>query len=135
MPRGKTDDDLRTENAKQLVALMNSIRQKHGCPVFAFGDMNTVRTSDAFEVYLHNGISVLQDEAENADRICTIHGNPERGEDGRFHGKQTTLPADHSIDHMIGLGGGYHVTEYRIIEDQDALDVTDHSPIYADITF
>ena len=38
-----------------------------------------------------------------------------------------------SIDHMVGYGEGYKVSEYYIVEDQDALDATDHSPVYVDI--
>jgi endonuclease/exonuclease/phosphatase family metal-dependent hydrolase len=40
-----------------------------------------------------------------------------------------------SIDHIVGLGDGYKVLQYRVVEDQDALDASDHSPVFADIEF
>jgi endonuclease/exonuclease/phosphatase family metal-dependent hydrolase len=40
-----------------------------------------------------------------------------------------------SIDHIVGLGDGFTVKEYRVIEDREALDASDHSPIYADVFF
>ena len=48
-------------------------------------------------------------------------------------GKKTEEDKTRSIDHMVGYGEGYKVSEYYIIEDQDALDATDHSPVYVDI--
>ncbi len=63
------------------------------------------------------------------------HGNPIRGADGRFHGKKTVENCESSIDHIIGMGADFTVKQYRIVEDQDALDATDHSPVYADVDF
>lgn len=143
---------LRADNAKQLTHLMQYLHDKYACPVFAFGDMNATITESVFDVYKDNGIQKLFDMAEHKDMVCTTHGDPVRGEDSAFHGVRATdtyidsfrrvlcLPERKgekayftSIDHMIGLGEGFEVVQYRVVEDQDALDATDHSPVYADI--
>lgn len=91
--------------------------------------------------------------ADEKDTVCSVHGNPERGEDGKFHGQKATpeqvaefrrilcLPEAStsdgyfsSIDHIVALGDNFKVCQYRIVEDKDALDASDHSPVYADIS-
>lgn len=133
MKRNEDDSKLRAKNAKQMVALMQYIHEKHNCPVFAFGDMNTKLGSEVFEVYAQHDVKHLLDEAEKASYVSSHHGDPQRGQDGRYHGSKTTNDYTYSIDHIIGYAGGYHVKEYQVIEDQDALDATDHSPVYVDV--
>ena len=133
MSRGQDDNLLRAENAKQLVAVNKYINSKYFCPVFSFGDMNTILGSEVFEVYDINHIVHLLDKAEKGSKCSSHHGDPVRGEDNRYHGKKTENGKDKSIDHMVGYGEGFKVSEYYIIEDQDALDATDHSPVYVDI--
>lgn len=151
---GYTTEDhnaLRAQNAAQLVRLMQHLQTQYACPVFAFGDMNTTVSEKTFEVYAENKVTPLYDMAEEKDTVCSVHGDPVRGEDGMFHGKKATaeyinwfrkvllLPETEvegyfsSIDHIVALGEGFRVTQYRVIEDQDALDATDHSPVYADV--
>jgi len=151
---GYTAEDhnaLRAQNAAQLVRLMQDLQRKYACPVFGFGDMNATVSEKVFEVYGENGVKLLFDIAAEKDTVCSVHGDPVRGEDGMFHGKKATaesvntlrrilrLPETDregyfsSIDHIVALGEGFCVTQYRVIEDQDALDVTDHSPVYADV--
>jgi len=144
---------LRAKNAAQLAKLMHYLHDRYGCPVFAFGDMNAPVSHSIFRVYAENGIKNLFDMTENRDLVCTIHGNPVRGEDGIYHGNRATAEylgrlcntfrltegagEGHaaSIDHIVGLSDTFSVKQYRVIEDQDALDATDHSPVYADIAF
>lgn len=133
MARGTEDNLLRADNAKQLVAVMKYINGKYFCPVFSFGDMNTRLGSEVFEVYDINKVQHLLEIADKGSQMSSHHGDPVRGEDGRYHGKKTTNDKSYSIDHMVGYGTGYKVSEYTIIEDQDALDATDHSPVYVDV--
>lgn len=145
---------LRERNAEQLTALMKQLRQKYACPVFAFGDMNATIEEGVFDVYRQNGVRPLLELAAEKDTVCSIHGDPVKDEVGVFHGKRATedyitsfrrvlcLPeaTDEagfftSIDHIVALGDGFRVAQYRVIEDQDALDATDHSPVLADIEF
>ena len=145
---------LRTSNSIQLSELMLYLHKKYACPVFAFGDMNGTVFEDFFIVYAKNSIENLYDVAEYKDNICTLHGDPKPGEDGSFHGERATkeyikgcrkrwclteenIEDAHltSIDHIVALGDNFKVKQYRVIEDEDALSATDHSPVYVDIEF
>ena len=145
---------LRERNAEQLTALMKHLNSQYSCPVFAFGDMNATIAEGVFDVYRQNGVRPLLELAAEKDTVCSIHGDPVKDEKGVFRGKRATedyitsfrralcLPEATdaagcftSIDHIVALGDGFRVAQYRVIEDQDALDATDHSPVLADIEF
>ncbi len=130
---GEEHDKIRVINAKQISALMKYLHERFNCPVFAFGDMNTTISSDVFKVYEENGIKHLYDIAEEKDDITSHHGDPIKDENGKFHGKTSDNDHTYSIDHIIALGDGFEVKEYRVVTDQEVLDATDHSPVYADI--
>lgn len=146
--------NLRKKNALQLTRLMTRLAAEFSCAAFAFGDMNATTRESIFTVYKQNGVQYLFDIALEKDTACSIHGDPIQLEDGTFQGKKADqeyfarfahamcLPElaygegnDRSIDHIIGWGENFSVTEYRVIEDKAALDATDHSPVYADIAF
>lgn len=145
---------LRSDNARQLVRLMKHLSERFSTPVFAFGDMNCVISEEVFEVYAENSVKMLFDAATEKDIVCSIHGDPERGDDGFFRGKRADaeyiarlrkalhLPDasgeegyNSSIDHIVGMGDNFDVTQYRVVEDEDALNASDHSPVWADICF
>ncbi len=130
---GAEHDVIRVENARQLVSLMKHLNGRYNCPVFAFGDMNTVISSRVFEVYSENGVRHLFDLATEKDTSSSHHGDPVLGKDGRYHGAKTDKDFNFSIDHIVVLGDVKTVLQYRIIEDIEALDATDHSPVYADL--
>ncbi len=130
---GEKHDAIRVENAHQLVARMRALRETYACPVFAMGDMNSPRSAGVFAVYELEGVRHLHDLAAEKSTISSHHGNPVLGEDGLYHGSRTTNDADLSIDHMLVLSTAVSVSTYHVIEDQDALDATDHSPVYADV--
>lgn len=127
-------DAMRADNAKQLCEVMTYIHNRYNCPVFAFGDMNCMRSSQVFKVvYLVNGVVALFDKTQDRDDVCTLHGDPVADENGRYHGVKSVLNQENSIDHIVALGEGYKVIQYRVVEDQNALDATDHSPVYVDV--
>lgn len=131
---GPEHDEIRVKNAEQLTYVMKSLNNRYACPVFAFGDMNSVLASDVFTVYAENGLKHLYDLAEVKDNVSSHHGDPKKAEDGTFYGEKTSNDKSCSIDHMIALGDGFHISQYRIVEDKKALDATDHSPVFVDVT-
>lgn len=132
---GPEHDEIRVKNAYQLIRLMKHLRETYDCPVFAFGDMNTTILSDVFKAYSEEGVVNLYALTENRDNMSSHHGDPVRGGDGKYHGKKTENDKSCSIDHIVALGDEFKVLQYRIIEEQPALDATDHSPVYVDINF
>ncbi len=133
MYRNEEDDKLRTSNSRQLVNLMKHLNAKYGCPVFAMGDFNSLPACEAYTMLKGEGVLDLQEISEITTNITSHHGDPKRGEDGKLHGKQSQNDKTASIDHIIGFGDGYRALKYDIIVDQDALDSSDHSPVYADV--
>lgn len=131
--QGTQHDEIRRKNALQLSGLMRLLKEKFACDVIAFGDMNTTISSDVFKIYVEHGIRQLYQCAKEKDSISSHHGDPVRGEDGWYHGQKTLEDSSHSIDHIIALGESFRVLQYKVVEDQDALDATDHSPVYVDI--
>lgn len=129
--------NLRNYNAKQLSNLMHYLNKRYSCPVFAFGDMNVRLSEEVFDVYAENGIKNLYDLAQKKDNICSYHGYPVPDENGVFHGKKSTDENGYSssLDHMVSLGDNFDVKQYCVVQDQDALDATDHSPVFVDVCF
>ncbi len=132
---GAKYDEAREFNAEQMAWRMNYLKEHYGCvAAFGFGDMNTPYTSTVFPVYAKRGIQHLAYLAPEKPAFSSHHGNPVRGEDGFYHGKTTANPFERSLDHMVGTEGGYTVTNYYIVTDQPALDATDHSPVFVDVS-
>lgn len=132
---GEEHDRLREKNAKQLLNLMNYIKNKYSCTVFAFGDMNCCLSSGVFKLFEQAKIKLLHTLAKEKDNTSSHHGDPVLGEDGRYHGKTTDKDFNCSIDHIVALGGGFETERYKLVLTREALDATDHSPVFADIEF
>jgi endonuclease/exonuclease/phosphatase family metal-dependent hydrolase len=73
------------------------------------------------------------DVAERKDDISSMHGNPVVDERGFYHGNMPTEKYIRSLDHILGYGDGYVVKDFKVVLDQNALDASDHSPVYADV--
>lgn len=130
---GEEHDLVRVNNSKELLAKMKELAKAYSCPVFAFGDLNCRISSEAFRYLMDNGCVNMQKAAKKTSEISSHHGDPVRGEDGKYHGSITENGADCSIDHIV-LYGDAEISEYNVITDREALDATDHSPVYADVT-
>ncbi|MBE6705577.1 MAG: hypothetical protein E7583_09960 [Ruminococcaceae bacterium] len=131
--RNEDDHKLRAANARQMVNVMKHLSQKYGCPVFAMGDFNSLPDCEAYTLLRDEGVLDLQEVSEVTTDISSYSGDPQRGDDGKLHGKPTTEDKSCSIDHIVAYGEGYIPKTYAIVTDQDALDSSDHSPVYADI--
>ncbi len=131
---GPSHDVLRCRNSCDLLDEVRKIREKHGVTVLAFGDYNCFWQSEALKLLYANGGKNALDLAAKCSAVSSHHGDPIRDDDGRYHGKRTDNDKSKSLDHIIFFGDDFKVDEFRVVEDQCALDATDHSPIYADIT-
>ena len=80
---------------------MNLLKDRYNCPVIAFGDLNSRPDSPAIKYLYEQGVYSSYDLAKEPQKTCTIHGNPERGEDKLFHGKKTELDFMKTIDHIV----------------------------------
>lgn len=133
---GVEHDRLRVKNAQQLCEVMRELLSRFHCPVFAFGDLNCKRSSSVFsDVFRKYNVFSLFDMAAEKDDVCSLHGDPEIQQDGTCIGKMTDRTQEDSIDHIIAIGSGFGVSQYRVVTEQFALDATDHSPVFADVTW
>lgn len=134
MKRGDVDNLLRDKNALQSVELIKYINGRFHCPVFIFGDLNCTMSSSVFtSIFASANVKHAYDLAKVKDDIKSHHGNPVVDENGKYHGKTTDLDHTHSIDHIMAYGNGYEIKAFKVITDQNALDASDHSPVYADV--
>lgn len=132
---GGEHDAIRMLNAQELVAGMERIHQEYACPVFGFGDLNCSAYAGPFQYFTEHNIVRLRDIASTFSKKSSHHGDPKLGKDKQYHGSLPKNPEVKSLDHIIGLRGTvpYDVLTYQVILDQNVLDASDHSPVYADI--
>lgn len=125
-------DVIRYYNAMELVTAMKKIGEIYDCPVFFMGDLNCREESLAWDFFKNHGWETSYRVAKEYSEMASWRENPERGEDGFYHGKTTEKTKEKSIDH-IGMKKESVVLKQEIVIDQEALDASDHCPIFADI--
>ena len=130
---GKESDTIRELNARHILWLLADIRRKWGAelPAILGGDLNSTEKSIAHAMLRSGGFVNAASNADVRSPHCSHHGNPKRGEDGKYHG--SLRPAkddtpDRSIDHIY-YTRGIHALRHEIVTDQTALDASDHSPV------
>ncbi len=128
---GEEHERIRVKNALQLSARMEAIRAHYSIPVFAFGDLNCRLGSDALETLKKRGILTSYELTADFSPVSSHHGDPKRGEDGLYHGSRTGDDYRRSIDHVVGFSD-QKLLRQVVVEDQDVLDATDHSPVHVD---
>ena len=128
---GPEHDKIRVRSAEQLCCRIHELEEKYDCPVFAFGDFNCGTYSEPMMLLKTQGFPTAQLCATDyRDTFSSHHGDPVRGEDGFYHGSPTPAPAVDSLDHIICTIHRVSVKEYHVVTDQEALDATDHSPVF-----
>jgi len=127
-------DFVRLVNSRQIVSRLETLKSKWNCPAIGGGDLNSLPGSEAHVFLNEKGLFSAQEIADSASPEASHHGDPVRGADGKYHGtpRPTENVKENSIDHIFVEKAGIHVKVMRVILDQDALDASDHSPIYAD---
>lgn len=124
----------RISNACALTLKALELTEKYQAPAAAMGDLNSFPAMPAIRCLKELGWRLAREEAPVTSEVSSHHGNPERGEDGRYHGKRTERKWEHSIDHIL-FRGEIDPQTFTVVEDPDALDASDHSPICCDFEF
>ncbi len=127
---------IRTVNAEKLAERLLELQRRYGdAPVLGGGDFNCTVASDALRLLKTRGFSSAQEVADEASPVCSHHGDPKRDDAGRYRG--APRPSDNvkarSIDHLLVSAASVRVLRETVILDQDALDASDHSPIFMDV--
>lgn len=135
---GQESDTIRELNARHILLLLSDIRRKWGphIPAVLGGDLNSRTKSSAHEMLRQGGFMNADATADVRSPHSSHHGNPRRGEDGKYHGSLRAAKDDNpgtSIDHIY-YTKGVHAIRHDIITDQATLDVSDHSPVLVEFT-
>ena len=126
------DEVIRRYNAMETVAAMKEIGAKFSCPVFLMGDLNCKCDSMTWEYLREQGWQTSFLCTDDHSSCSSNHHNPVIHADGTCTGCTTDEPKENSIDHIAIPAGVKVLRQYTVI-DREALDASDHSPVYADV--
>ena len=133
---GPEFDQVRVQNADHVCRRMAELQKKWDCPALGGGDINCNVSEPAHKRMAESGFISAQEVAQTASPERSRHGDPVRGDDGKYHG--TLAPEENekafSIDHIFVEPQKIQVQVERVVLDQDALDASDHSPIFIDFS-
>lgn len=134
--KGPESDLARVYDAKQLAAYAHFMQTEYNIPVVAMGDLNMRIGAPGYNEMISNGAMDMRLAAKDyASRSNTHHAyavyDPESGEY-----KNGPAPKGchlNAIDHMFVYGAEQlDVRVFDVITEQEALDVSDHCPIFVD---
>ncbi len=134
--KGPESDLARVDDVDQMVAFVNYMKVKYNIPVIAMGDWNCRIGSAAYRrAYEWGGLDTRLCAKDFCDRGNSHHPYAVYNEaTGEYeNGPKPVGTLLNAIDHMfIYNPEGFDVKEYHVVTDQDALDVSDHCPVYID---
>ncbi len=128
------DEVIRRYNAMEMTFAMKQIAGSFHCPVLFMGDLNCRYDSRTWEYLRENNWRTSYTCTDDHSDCSSLHGDPVIHADGTCTGNTTDDPKEFSIDH-IGIPEGVKVLRQYAVIDREALDATDHSPVYADMEF
>ena len=131
------DQEMRVRNARELLAKMSELQKKYNCPVVGGGDLNCTRAHmekglvTPLPDWEKAGYADAQYAVPGASPYSSNHGDPRRDALGNYRGWIRPEAGDpkNSLDHVHYTTNG--VTPIALVVDraQDALEVSDHSPV------
>ncbi len=135
---GDIHDEARQKNSQDIIDLVNQYNLL-ARPVIIMGDMNCYVTSPAFQVLTNNGFTDTQGCAKETEDTRTNHSYPTRNPDDTYTGApgvEGTSYTKKSIDHIL-ISNAYNmcVEKFDIVTTEDALNSSDHCPVYVDLNF
>lgn len=134
--KGPESDTARVYDAHQLGAYARFIATEYQVPVVVMGDLNMRIGAAGYNAMLADGAMDMRIAAvEYASRSNTHHPyavfDPESGE--YINGPMPRGSHLQAIDHMFVYGhAGLDVRTFDVITEQEALDASDHCPIFVD---
>ncbi|MDP4151961.1 MAG: endonuclease/exonuclease/phosphatase family protein [Bacillota bacterium] len=126
----------RLNNCDELKAVTDGILKDYNVPVFCIGDFNCTIGSEPMSKLFAHGFTDTHDAATlHASNSGGHHNYPEWDEKTNTF-KNAPKPIgtyDNSIDHILLTGERADIFVYETVEMQDALDASDHCPVFADV--
>jgi len=135
--RSPVDGAMRVRNVRELLAKIAELQAKHGCPVVGGGDLNCTRAQAEDGVltplaeWEKAGFADAQYMVPGASQYSSNHGDPRRDALGIYRGWIRPEAGDpkNSLDHVHYTTNGIVPLSLVVDRSQDALEVSDHSPV------
>lgn len=125
-------EQARKQNSDQLIAFIRQLPYRQ-VPIVITGDFNCEVHTKPLQMLLSSGLTLASSIAPQ--KICSHHVYPEFDEEKQYYHSGSCFhparTANDSIDHIFLEG--VVCRRFITVQDQEALDASDHCPIYADI--
>ena len=115
--------DIIFSQAEELFAFIDELSEKYDCPVFSAGDYNACETQG--DIGEAAGVLIYEKVAEKLSDVKYMTEN-------RIYGSEIG-EKDPCWDHIF-LSGNAEIKAFRILSDSYLSPLSDHYPIYADIS-
>lgn len=115
--------DIIFSQAEELFAFIDELSEKYDCPVFSAGDYNACETQG--DIGEAAGVPIYKKVAEKLSDVKYITEN-------RMYGTEIG-ENDPCWDHIF-LSGNAEIKAFRILSDSYLSPLSDHYPIFADIS-
>lgn len=125
----------RIQDAKEILELNNTIKEKYNCPIISGGDLNCKIASTPYQNMLAGGMQDAMKIAKVSEDINSWHTYPEYDKTEGLYLKiyRPTKKYADSIDHaLIYNGDKVTVNVFDIITLEYALISADHCPVLVD---
>lgn len=109
---------------RQIYEISESIKAEYGVPVFCVGDFNTMNPG--------KGVDPIMDAPEIYEALCKTLTDTRLVAAEKISGD--ALEADAPTWDHIFLNGEAKINRYAIVSPQALSDMSDHYPIFADVT-
>lgn len=133
---GLESDAIRELNARHILWRLDTIRQKWGdLPVVFGGDLNCTMTAAACRTLVQFGFDDAGETAPIRSSIPSEHGAIKRDENGNCYGTVGVVGAKGNamIDHVFFSREHIKALRHDVVTDRDAINISDHSPVIADL--
>ncbi len=133
---GEEHNIARVKNSLDILGLQAKIKEKYDIPIIVMGDLNCRVESEAYKTLIKGGFRNAQTIAPETVNFSTHHAYPEYNKEKNIYENGVMPAPDYSraIDHLlISDSHSDRVLLFDIITAQNALNSSDHCPIYADI--
>ncbi len=130
--------EARVSNSRQLLALCRQVIDRYPYPVVMTGDFNCCTEESPIVAILENGFRETRLCAEQPVLpLRSYHAYPDIDDTDPEHihypnGHMPDAEMDRSIDHIF-VNAGLRVLLYQTVVDGEALQASDHCPLYVDL--
>ena len=131
---GEESDAIRELNTRHVLARIERIREKWGrLPVVGGGDLNCAKGAMALATFEQFGFADAGEVAPVRSKTPSWHGHIVRDENGRCKGRVGGQKGDAMLDHVLFSLDGFRALKHAVVTEEDAINISDHSPVVVDL--